>query len=264
MTTTLPTALSEILELARAAAAAGDTSRARHYFRNLIEIDPTLLDAWLGYAACTSVLSERRALYERALALDPEHPEARSGLDHAHELLAAGKLVLAAERPEEPAPPAVHLQPAPPPFLIPANPRPLPKAGLGGLLAVWLLGLGLMGALTAFGIFTLTSFWGFMLAFLAGPAVSELMVRASRRVHRAAGGRALQIAAGVGMILGGLAAMALGGLLLQLLGLPLPAEAVAMARNSGVATDPASVLLNNPGLLVFVSSAVGATVFRLR
>jgi hypothetical protein len=258
MITTTSTALAEILDLARAAAAAGDTTRARHDFRNLTEIAPTLTEAWLGYAACTAVLKERHALFARALELDPASIEAREGMAHAEALLAVGKLVLPNER-------AVSIEP----LVVPAAAPPAPlmqgaRGGLGALLAVGLIGLATMGVLTACGIFVLTSFWGFMLAFLAGPAVSELVMRLSARPRKAARGRPLQLAAGAGMFLGGLAAMALGGLLLQLLGVPVPAEAVQMARNIGVATDGATVLLNNPGLLVFLSSAVAATVYRLR
>ena len=255
MTTTTSSSLDEILSLAKAAAAAGDTSRARHDFRNLTEIDPTCVDAWLGYAACTTVLSERRALFARALTLNPTSVEALAGLAEAEAMLAAGKLVHAMARPDEPKP---VLSP-----LLAAQPNRT-RGDLLALGGVGLISLATMSLLTACGIFVLTSFWGFMLAFLAGPAVSELIVRLSAPSRRAVRGRRVQIAAGVGMFLGGLAAMALGGLLLQLLGAPLPAEAVQMAQSIGVPVDHASVLLNNPGLLVFLSSAVAATVYRLR
>jgi hypothetical protein len=103
-----------------------------------------------------------------------------------------------------------------------------------------------------------------MLAFLAGPAVSELIVRVSARPRRGAGGRRLQLVTALGMILGGVGAIVLGAMLLQLLGLPLPAEAVQIAQRTGVGSDPTSVLLNSPGLLVFLSSAVAATIYRMR
>lgn len=259
MTITTSTALLEILSLAQAAVAAGDTTRARHDFRNLAEIDPTLVDAWLGYAACTTVLKERRALFARALELAPDCQAARQGLAETDALLVSGKLVYPNER-------AVSIEPVWIPVRTPqAQPAPDTTRGdLKSLLGVGLIGMVTMGLLTVCGIIVLTSFWGFMLAFIAGPAVGELVVRLSGRVRGAAHGRWLQIAAGAGMFLGGLAAMALGGLLLQLLGAPLPAEAVQMARNIGVAGDASSVLLNNPGLLVFLSSAVAATVYRLR
>jgi hypothetical protein len=266
MTTAPHTALSEILEIARAAAAAGDTARARHYFRNLTEIDPTLIDGWLGYAASTSVLAERRALYARALELDAACAEARAELARADELLAGGKLLLPSER--QAAPAALHApqqrQAAVPEALRHALPGGARRGSLLALAVVAMLGVSTMGALTTFGIFVLTSFWGFMLAFLAGPAVSEIMVRLSARARKSAAGRPLQVAAAVGMILGGVGALVLGGVLMTALGIPLPVEAVQIARETGVGTGAHSVLLNNPGLLVFLSSAVAATVYRLR
>jgi len=251
------------LELAQAAAAAGDTTRARHDFRNLTEIDPTLRDGWLGYAACTSVLAERKALFARALALDPACAEAMVGIAYIDELLAAGKLLWPSERAVSLEPLALALEqpPVPAPALSPA---PAARSDFTALAAVGLISLATMGVLTACGIFVLTSFWGFLLAFLAGPAVSELVVRLSARPRKLVAGRRVQIAAGLGIFLGGLAAMAIGGLLIQLLGVPVPFEAVRMARNIGVATDTMTVLLNNPGLLVFLSSAVAATVYRMR
>jgi hypothetical protein len=265
MTTTTPTAFDAILAAAQAAADAGDTMRARSYFRNATEIDPTSSEAWLGLAATAAVLHERRGLYERALSLNPTCEAAREGVARSEALLAAGAVLT--PRPAAPAAPEGHapavatpeLEPTPGP---PAHGVPLRSTALA---LIGLVGLTTMGLLTAMGIFIFTSFLGFLLAFLAGSSVSELMVRLTAPLRRGLGGRPVQIAAALGMILGSLGAMALGGLLLGVLGVPLPAEAVAMARNSGVtAVEPAMVLLNNPGLLVFASSAVAATVFRLR
>ena len=265
MTTTTSTSLSEILELAQAAAAAGDTTRARHDFRNLTEIDPTLRDGWLGYAACTSVLAERKALFGHALELDPASAEAMAGIAYVDELLAAGKLLWPSERAVSLEPLALALELQQPPVPAPApSPAPAARSDFTALAAVGLISLATMGVLTACGIFVLTSFWGFLLAFLAGPAVSELVVRLSARPRKLVAGRRVQIAAGLGLFLGGLAAMAIGGLLIQLLGVPVPFEAVRMARNIGVATDTMTVLLNNPGLLVVLSSAMAATVYRMR
>lgn len=265
MTTTSNTALSEILEVARSAVAAGDSSRARNYFRNLTEIDPTMVEAWLGYAACTTVLAERRALYTRALELDAASAEGLQGLARVDAMLAAGQLLYRAEQTPLAAPIVEHLAPAVPAALaaVAQTQRAAPRNAVA-LALVGLIGFVVMGMLTGFGIFVLTSFWGFLLAFIAGPAVSELIVRASARLHKRSMGRPLQIATGAGMILGGLGALAAGSLLMQLVGAPLPVEAVQIAQRIGVGTDPASVLLNNPGLLVFISSAVAATVYRIR
>lgn len=268
MTTTTTTAFDAVLATARSAAAAGDTLRARRYFRNATEIDPTCKEAWLGLAAATTVLAERRGLYERALALDPGCGAARDGIAQIDPLLAAG--VLLQPRSASPAPPAprapAHLPPALPAALDVDRPAVAPRrrGGALGLALVALTGLVLMGVLTTLGIFVLTSFWGLMLAFLAGPSVSEPMLRLTARWRKGLRGRPLIIAATLGMILGGVAAMALGATLLAAIGAPMPAEAVSMAERIGVGGDSALVLLNNPGLLVFVSSAIGATAFRLR
>lgn len=252
--TTTTTALDEVLATALAAVAAGDSARARHYFRNLTEIAPDMLEAWLGYAACTTVLAERRALYARALELDPRSVEAAVGLAEAEAGLASGRLLHASARMPEPVIPILHERRS-----VTEAPRELPA-----LIVVGLSCLVIMGTLTGFGIFVLTSFWGFLLAFVAGPAVSELIVRASVKAGRVARGRRLQLVTALGMILGGVGAMVAGAMLLQLLGLPLPVEAVQIAQRTGVGTDPTSVLLNSPGLLIFLSSAVAATIYRMR
>lgn len=275
MTTMTSSAFANLIETARTAASAGDTRRARRDFRNATELDPTSVEAWLGLAATAAVLRERRSFYERALALDPSCADARESIAQIDSLLAAGTLI----RPRAPqTAPIVHAAPTAPveaecaivthhqmaSVVIPL-PTTLPRRRERslGLLAVAVIGVAAMGLLTALGIFVLTSFWGFLLAFIAGPSVSELMLWLTNRARKGLGGRPLQFAAAGGMLLGGLGAMALGGLLLQITGLPLPIEAVAMARNLGAGSTPAAVLLNNPGLLVFVGSAVAATAYRL-
>lgn len=266
MTTTITTAFEAVLATARAAAEAGDTMRARHYFRNATEIDPTSGEAWLGLAAATTVLSEGRGLYERVLAIDPACAEARAAIARIDSLLAAGVLLRPQARQATADHSVAHLPATLPPALD-REPPTLPAhapSRLGCFVAVALSGLLTMGTLTGAGIFVLTSFWGLMLAFIAGPMVSELMLRLTARWRKGPGGRAMQFAGALGMLLGSLGALFLGGLLLSLLGLPLPAEAVAMAHQLNLADDATTVLLNNPGLLVFISSAVAATVYRLR
>lgn len=267
MTTTTRSAFADLLETARQAAAAGDTLRARRYFRNATEIDPTCVEAWLGLAATAAVLREGRGLYERALSIDPGCADAHESISQIDALLATGALIRPRAAEAAPAPAEVeHTHAAHP---LASLIIPLPAAGSRprrrhlGLLAVAAIGVATMGLLTMMGIFVLTSFWGFLLAFIAGPCVSELMLWLTGRARKGLGGRPLQIAAAVGMILGGLGAMALGGLLIQAMGVPLPTDAVAMARNLGAGSEPAAVLLNSPGLLVFVGSAVAATSYRL-
>lgn len=260
-------AFADLLEIARAAASAGDSLRARRYFRNATEIDPTSVEAWLGLAATATVLRERRGLYEQALSIDPGCAAAREGIRQIDALLASGALISPRTPREQPPIAEVEHVHAAHPFASLIIPLPAVQSRSRwrhlGLLSVAAIGVATMGLLTMMGIFVLTSFWGFLLAFIAGPSVSELMLWLTNRARKGLGGRPLQIAAAVGMILGGLGAMALGGLLVQALGVPLPSDAVAMARNLGAGSDPVAVLLNSPGLLVFVGSAVAATSYRL-
>lgn len=268
MTTTTSSSFADLIKTARAAAMAGDSLRARLYFRSATETDPTSVEAWLGLAATATVLHERRRLYGRALALDPSCADAQASIAQIDALLATGALICPREG-QAPAPAAAveHVPAAHPlaSIIIPLPPaRARPRRPHGGLLAVAVIGVATMGLLTMMGIFVLTSFWGFLLAFFAGPSVSELMLRLTDRARRGLGGRPLQIAAAVGMILGGVGAMALGGLLLQATGLPLPQGAMDIAHSLSLGSEPAIVLLNSPGLLVFVGSAVAATSYRLR
>ncbi len=257
-------AFADLLATARAATLGGDTLRARHAFRQATELDPTSVAAWLGLAATTTVLRERRSFYERALRLDPSCTEARERITAIDTLLATGALLL---------PRAVPLVEPECPFLahhaLASLVIPLPtirpkRSRLHvGLLSVAVIGTATMGLLTMLGIFVLTSVWGFLLAFIAGPSVSELMLGLTARARKGLGGRPLQFAAAIGMLLGSVGAIVVGGVLLPKLGLPLPPEAVAMARSYGMGSAPVAVLLHSPGLLVFVGSAVTATAYRL-
>jgi hypothetical protein len=264
MTTPSPSASANLLATARAAAASGDILRARRDFRHVVELDPANLEGWLGLAETTSVLRERRGFYERALALDPTCFKAHAGIARIDALLASGVLILPRATP--PAPATVeHLPVALPPALEPdlVAAAEQQRSDRLALAAVCLITLATMWLLTTLGIVVFTSFWGFMLAFVAGPAVSELMLRLTARMRRGLSGRPLQIAGGLGMALGGIMALALGGTLLAMVGMPLLPEAVTMARSIGLSSNPTTALLNNPGLLIFISSATVATVHRM-
>ena len=241
-------AFADLLATARAAALAGDTLRARHAFRQATELDPTSVAAWLGLAATTAVLRERRGFYERALRLDPSCTEARERITAIDTLLATGALLLPRAVPlvEPECPLLAHHALAslviPLPTIMPEQARPHV-----GLLSVAVIGVATMGLLTMVGIFVLTNIWGFLVAFIAGPSVSELMLWLTARARKGLGGRPLQLAAAIGMLLGSVGAIVLGSLLLPRLG----------------PSAPVAVLLPSPGLLVFVTSAVAATAYRL-
>lgn len=254
---------AELLTIARAAAATGDSLRARHYFRKLAEIDPGSVEAWLGLAESAAVLDERRRFYAQALALDPSCSQAQAGIAEIDALLASGSLIR--PRAELPAPAVEHVAPALPLALapeLPLAPAPLHRAWLA-MVAVCMITLAAMWLLTTLGIMVFSSFWGFLLAFMAGPAVSGLMLKLTARPRRHLSGRPLQIACGIGMALGGLIALAFGGEIMGLLGMPLLTETVVMAQSIGLGSDPDVALLNNPGMLIFISSATAATIYRV-
>lgn len=265
MTTPPSSASADLLATARAAAASGNSLCARRDFRLAAEIDPASIEAWLGLAETSAVLRERREFYARALAIDPACAEAHAGIAQIDALLASGSLIRPRAAPPAPIAVVEHLPAVPPP---PPEPDLIAAAEQQrsdrlALAAVCLITLAAMWLLTTLGIVVFTSFWGFMLAFVAGPAVSELMLRLTARMRRGLSGRPLQIAGGLGMALGGIIALALGGTLLAMVGMPLLPEAVTMARSIGLDSDPTTALLNNPGLLIFISSATVATVHRM-
>jgi hypothetical protein len=254
----------ELLATARAAVATGDTLRARHYFRKVTEIEPEHVEAWLGLAATTAVLGERRRFYAQALTLDPGCVEARAGIAQIDELLAAGSLIR--PRAELSAPPIEHVSPVLPRALVPEAPQeelPSQDRNWLALATVSIITLAAMWGLTTLGIMVFSSFWGFLLAFMAGPAVSELMLKLTARPRRNLSGRPLQIACGSGMALGGLLALVFGGAVMGLLGMPLLSETVVMAQSIGLGNDPNVALMNNPGMLIFISSATVATIYRI-
>lgn len=252
----------ELLTTARAAVATGDSLRARHYFRKVAEIDPGSVEAWLGLAESAAVLGERRRFYAQALALDPSCSQAQAGIAEIDALLASGSLIR--PRAEPPAPPVEHVAPVLPLAQAPelASSPPQPRTWTA-LVAVCMISLAAMWLLTTLGIAVFSSFWGFLLAFMAGPAVSELMLKLTARPRRHLSGRPLQIACGIGMALGGLIALLFGGDIMSLLGMPLLTETVVMAQSIGLGTDPDVALLNNPGMLIFISSATAATIYRV-
>lgn len=265
-TTSAPTSieLADLIAQAQAALRAGDTLGARVTFRYVAQVAPESVEAWLGLGDTASVLHERRAHLERALALDPHCDAALVGLVQINSLLAQGRLIV--PKLEQAIPVVSELQ------LAPAATVGSQTAQLGGRrlqlpLAVatgGLIGMSLMGVLTGFGIFVLTSFWGFVLACVVGPMVGDLIHWLSERATGGQRGRPMQIAIAAGMIVGGLGALMLGGSLMQLFGMPLPNEALTIAQRIGAGQQTTDVLLNNPGLLVFVGAAVGVTVFRFR
>jgi hypothetical protein len=72
--------LSELLGQAAAAAGLGDRAEAERLYRRATERSPGNSQAWLGLAAAVEAPEEKRACYERALAINPASAEARAAL----------------------------------------------------------------------------------------------------------------------------------------------------------------------------------------
>jgi hypothetical protein len=82
--------LDMLLRDGRAAALAGDMYTARTLFRHACELAPTCADAWVGLGAAMPVLAEKRAAFQRALAIDPAHGEAQASAAYVERLIAQG------------------------------------------------------------------------------------------------------------------------------------------------------------------------------
>lgn len=72
--------LSELLGQAAAAAGLGDRAEAERLYRRATERSPGNSQAWLGLAAAVESPQEKRACYERALAINPASAEAKAAL----------------------------------------------------------------------------------------------------------------------------------------------------------------------------------------
>jgi len=77
-------ALERLLQDGAAAARAGEIEIAREYFTQATERDPANVEAWLGLGGVMEGLDEKRACFERALALDPGNVEAQRALAWIH------------------------------------------------------------------------------------------------------------------------------------------------------------------------------------
>jgi hypothetical protein len=58
----------------------GDLAQAYDRFSQAIELDPANAAAWLGKGLVARPASEKRICFRRVLALDPDNPQARAGL----------------------------------------------------------------------------------------------------------------------------------------------------------------------------------------
>lgn len=72
--------LSDLLDQAAAAARLGDRPEAERLYRRATERSPNNTQAWLGLAGVVESADEKRACFERVLAVNPSNGEARVAL----------------------------------------------------------------------------------------------------------------------------------------------------------------------------------------
>lgn len=82
--------VDHLLHKGHSAAQQGDTCAARLHFRRATEIAPHCAEAWHELSLAVPVLAERRMYLQRALEIDPTHPEAQADLQAVDTLLASG------------------------------------------------------------------------------------------------------------------------------------------------------------------------------
>lgn len=99
--TDLTSDLTQLLREGQAAITAGDTMTARDRFRRATELAPGSPDAWVGLSAAVPMLMEKKQYLEQALAIDPEHADARSSLEYVQKLMADGMQLAPSRRREE-------------------------------------------------------------------------------------------------------------------------------------------------------------------
>lgn len=105
----------------------GKNAAAAMLYRQLLSEAPDAEDAWLGLARVAGDAGEKRAAYERALALAPQNPAAVVGLAELDgrpappEAVAALAAIAAAEAAKDDPPPAPRLLAAEPPAGAPAE-----------------------------------------------------------------------------------------------------------------------------------------------
>jgi hypothetical protein len=73
--------MTELVQRGKAAARVGRLDEAREYLGRAVELAPDNIEAWLALAAVEQDPAQKIACFETILALDPDHVEARLGLE---------------------------------------------------------------------------------------------------------------------------------------------------------------------------------------
>ena len=108
--------VNTLVSAGQAALLAGDAYTARRHFRRALELDPDRVEAWIGMAGSARPYREKQEYLRRALAIHPDHPDARAVLEQVEARLANGELL---------APGGVQVQEAVPEPVAPAPEQPV-------------------------------------------------------------------------------------------------------------------------------------------
>jgi tetratricopeptide (TPR) repeat protein len=72
---------TELVKRGKAAARVGHLDEAREYLGRAVQLAPGNVEAWLSLAAVEDEPAQKMACFEKILALEPDHVEARLGLE---------------------------------------------------------------------------------------------------------------------------------------------------------------------------------------
>lgn len=70
----------ELLSQGLAALKAGDKTTAQSVLREVVKLNPRIIEAWMGLAQTTTDPARQRTCYENILKIDPDHDAARAAL----------------------------------------------------------------------------------------------------------------------------------------------------------------------------------------
>jgi len=82
---------TELLQRGQAAARVGHRAEAREDLGQAVEIDPGYVEAWLALAGVVDDPHEKEDCFEKILSLDPDHVEAKLGLELLQPILEASE-----------------------------------------------------------------------------------------------------------------------------------------------------------------------------
>ncbi|MCC7355059.1 MAG: tetratricopeptide repeat protein [Anaerolineae bacterium] len=80
---------TELVRQAEAAARVGELAEARRLLRKATELAPDNVETWLDLAGVVESPEEKRACFQRVLALDPDNGEAKVGLEWIERMVGA-------------------------------------------------------------------------------------------------------------------------------------------------------------------------------